>query len=379
MKKSYKKLIIFDIILLIILLLNSFILNILRNYWYMAGFIFILLITFKLLFGFEKDNHRYIKDIFLNILIIYLASFIAYYIIGIFIGFVRTNNYFTLYGIRTFIVPYVLMVIFKEYLRFQMLTKVEKSKLLTIITCILFILLDLTNATNLNSLTSSYYIFLYIALTLLPIISDNIVCTYIAKKVGYKPNIFWFLVAKLYMVVLPFVPNVGDYIESLIEILFPFGLMYNVYSFFQKRAKDVPISYMKKRVYIEIPVLAILVFVLAYFVSGLFRYYAIAVATGSMRPNISVGDVVIVDQKKNYKDLKIGDVIAYKYDEVVIVHRLVDIAIIGEDYYFYSKGDANNAKDDYIIYPNTIIGKANVKIPYIGLPTVWLNELFNKK
>lgn len=376
MKKSYKRLIIFDVLVAIILLLNSFMLSILRNFWYMTIFLVILLILFKYIFGFEKDRHRYIKDIIINMLIIFMISFIIYYIFGIFIGFVRTDNYFNFYGIRTFIAPYILMIILKEYLRSQMVNKAEKSKWLIAATCILFILIDVANTFNIKSLDTSYNVFIYISLTILPIISNNIVCTYVAKKVGPKPNIFWLLVANMYKVCLPIVPNVGLYIESLIEFLFPFILMYNVYSFFAKRDKDIPISYMKKRVYIEIPILAIFVFILAYFVSGFFRFYAIAVATGSMVPKINVGDVVIVDQKIDYKKLKVGQVIAYKYDNIVVVHRLYDIVVIKDDYYFYTKGDANNAMDNYIIYPDTIIGKVEVKVPYIGLPTVWLNQLF---
>lgn len=376
MKKSYKRLIIFDIILAIILLLNSFILNILGNYLYLDILLIALLIIFKFIFGFEKDRHRYIKDIIINIIIIYLVSFIIYYILGIFIGFVRTDNYLTFYGIKTFIIPYILMVIFREYLRCQMLNKAEKSKTLTIVTCILFILLDFSNRYNAGALGSNYSKFLFIALTLLPIISNNIVCTYIAKKVGYKPNIFWMLIAGLYEPLLPFVPNVGLYIESLIRFLFPFAIMYNIYTFFEKRAKDIPISYVKKRRYIEIPLFATLIFILAYFVSGFFRYYAVAIATGSMRPNISVGDAIIVDQKIDYKTLKVGDIIAYKYDGIIIAHRICDIVIIGEDYYFYTKGDANESKDNYIVYPNTIVGVVKKKIPYIGIPTVWLNKLF---
>lgn len=378
MKKSYSKLIIFDIILTVILLLNSFILNILGNYYYMDIFLLGLLVIFKLLFGFEKDRYRYIKDIIVNILIIYLISFIIYYIFGIFIGFVKTNSYLTFYGLRTFIFPYIVMIIFKEYLRVQMLNKTDKSKFLTIITCILFILMDLSTHFSRSSLDTNYNVFIFIALTILPIISNNVVCTYIAKKVGYKPNIFWLLVAGLYTAILPIVPNVGLYIESLIRFLFPFILMYNVYSFFEKRAHDIPISYVKKRLYIEIPLLALFVFMLAYFVSGYFRYYAIAVATGSMTPNINVGDVVIVDQKIDYKKLEVGEVIAYKYDKVVIVHRLCDMAVVGDDYYFYTQGDANENMDNYIIYPDMIIGTVNKKIPYIGLPTVWLNQLFKK-
>ena len=376
MKKSYQKFIIFDIILAIILILNSFILNILGNYYYMDIFLVLLLLIFRFIFGFEKGRHRYIKDIIINMTIIFLISFIIYYIFGIFIGFYRPNNFFTFYGIRTFIVPYILMIILREYLRVQMLNKTEKSKILTVITCIIFIMLELSVSFANSSLSNKYNVFIFIALTILPIISNNIVCTYIAKKVGHKPNIFWLLIAGLYSVVLPIVPNEGPYIQSLIKFLFPFILMYNVYIFFEKRARDIPISYLKKRVYIEIPIIALVVFTLAYFVSGYFRFYAIAIATGSMYPNIKVGDVVIVDRNKDYKDLKVGEVIAYKYSKVVIVHRLCDKVVVKDDYYFYTKGDNNEDKDNYIIYPDTIIGNVKLKIPYLGLPTMWLNKLF---
>ena len=51
------------------------------------------------------------------------------------------------------------------------------------------------------------------------------------------------LVSGLYEPLMPFVPDIGLYIESLIRFLFPFILMLNVYRFFEKRAKDIPISY----------------------------------------------------------------------------------------------------------------------------------------
>ncbi len=376
MKGSYIKILIFSIILSIILILNSFILNILGNYYYMCFFLGALLIIFKFLFGFEKDRYRYTKDIIVNMIIILLISFIIYYIFGIFIGFYKTTNFLNFYGIRTFIIPYIIMIILREYLRVQILNKTDKSKKLTFVVFLVFILLELSPKIFSSNLSSNYNKFIFIALTILPIISNNIVCTYIAKKTGYKPNVFWLLVMGLYNVFLPIAPNDGYYIQSLIQFLFPFVIMYNVYSFYRKRDRNIPISYVKKKVYIEIPILAVIVFVLAYFVSGFFRYYAISIATGSMTPNINVGDIVIVDQYKDYKELKKGEIIAYKYGKVVIVHRICDIVVIGDDYYFYTWGDANDSKDNYIIYPDMIIGKVEVKIPYIGLPTVWLNNLF---
>ena len=58
-----------------------------------------------------------------------------------------------------------------------------------------------------------------------------------------------------------------------------------------------------------------------YFYSGYFKYYVIAVASGSMNPNIKVGDIVVVDQR--FDEININDVIAYKKDQVIIVHRVV--------------------------------------------------------
>ena len=151
-----------------------------------------------------------------------MISFILYFILGIFIGFYKPDNYFTLYGILTFIIPYIIMVVVREFLRWQMLNKVEKSKVFTIVTFLLFTTIEVSVRMASSSLSTSYNIFIFIALTVLPAISNNIVGTYIATTVGYKPNVFWMLIIGLYAVILPIVPNAGTYVRALIELLFPF-------------------------------------------------------------------------------------------------------------------------------------------------------------
>lgn len=373
MKKSYKKLLIFNTFLLVILLLNNFISNIL-NYVNLVVLLVALIIFFKYIFGLEKDNHRYIRDICLNVTIILFIFFIVYYLIGLLIGFTRTTNYYNFNGLAYFIIPYIIFVILKEYLRYQMLNKSGDSKTLIIITCITFILLDITGTIRINAWSSYYDVFMFIAITLLPSISRNITCTYISKKVGYKPNIIWLLVIGLYSSLLPIVPNVGVYLASVINFLFPVAMLYDTYSFYQKRAKNIPLRNKSKNDYIALTIVVVVVTFTVYFTSGYFKYYAITVATGSMMPNIYIGDVVLINQKCNLDDLKVGQVIAYKYESKIIVHRLVEIEKVGNDTYFYTKGDANNAKDAYIIYEDMILGVVNIRVPYIGLPTVWLNE-----
>lgn len=375
MKKSYYKLIIFDIFLIIILLLNSFILSILSSFWRLSIFLVLSLILFKIIFGFEKDNHRYFKDIVFNIIIIYLISFIIYYLLGLVIGFVKTETHYSIYGLTNFIIPYIIMIILKEYLRYQILNKSDKSKILITLSIILLVVFDVTNNIAGSTFKGKYNIFIFFATVLLPSISNNVVATYIAKKVGYKPNILWLLIAGLYYSLLPIVPNSGVYIGSMIRFLFPAVIAYNTYNFFVKREKNVPLRENKKSKYLSVTLLAAFVAVLVYFTSGYFRFHAIAIATGSMTPNILKGDVVIIDKKFEPSKLKKGQVIAHQYESKIIVHRLVDIVKVGNEYYFYTQGDANNAIDNYIIYENMIVGTVNVKIPFIGYPTVWLNEL----
>ena len=111
-----------------------------------------------------------------------------------------------------------------------------------------------------------------------------------------------------------------------------------------------------------------------YFVSGYFKYYAIAIATGSMVPNINKGDVVIVNQQFKEKDLKIGKVIAYNYNDKVVVHRIYKEVQTDKELIIYTKGDANNNMDEYKITIDMIVGIVDAKIPFIGYPTVMINE-----
>jgi len=374
MKKSHTKLLIFDIILIIFFLLNSFILSIL-TYINLAILLLGLIILFKIIFGLEKDNHRYIKDVIINILIVLLTSFLIYYIIGIVIGFVKTSNYYNLNSLKDFIIPYIIIIVLREYLRYQILQKSGKSKLLIVMSVVVFILISITTRVTINDFDSKYNAFIFLATILLPAITRNIACTYIAKKVGFKPNILWILVIELYGVLLPFVPDMGLYIGSMISLLYPTLIIYNVYRFFERRKNNVPLQDDNRRNYITIPFLVLFIGIIVYFTSGYFRYYTIAIATGSMTPNILKGDVVVIDQEYPKDNLEVGQVIAYRYNSVIIVHRLVNIIEIKDEKYYYTKGDANNAVDNYIIYEDMIMGVVDYKIPYVGLPTVWLNEL----
>ena len=87
MKKGYKKLLIFQLIMFFILIVNSFFHNILGNYSTII-FLILTIIIFKKIYGIERDKHRFTQDIIFDIIIFLLAFFLIYYLSGIIIGLI---------------------------------------------------------------------------------------------------------------------------------------------------------------------------------------------------------------------------------------------------------------------------------------------------
>lgn len=374
MKKSYIRIIVLTFTFSLFLLLNSFKLKLLGQ----NELNIILLLSLGaecFALGFEKDNHRYSKDITLEIIIILMAFFLLYYLSGLLIGYARNTNYLSISFFLNIILPIIFYILIKEFLRYQFLMKASESKFLIIIVCVFFIIIDNTIAFSSHIICFNKETFLLVALTFLPSISENILCSYLGLKFGYKPSIVYLLVINLYKYLLPIIPNPNEYVYSVVFLVLPIIILVKIINWFKSdRTEEIITEGYNhgKKDFLILFFLSILTCVLIYTVSGYFRYYAIAVASGSMEPKISKGDVVIVD--KNYSGINVGDVLAYKYDGKVIVHRIYRIVNNDNEYYIYTKGDANNDYDKYKITNDMFVGVVKFKIPIIGYPTVLLNE-----
>ncbi len=89
------------------------------------------------------------------------------------------------------------------------------------------------------------------------------------------------------------------------------------------------------------------------------------VKSGSMEPNIMTGAVVAIREVPTYN---IGDVITFTSEGASIptTHRIVGTEQVDGQAYFITKGDANEERDTNPVFPNNIIGKVMVDIPYAG-------------
>ncbi len=377
MKRGEKWLFIFGISMLLFLLFNSFVYNFIPGL-YTSLFVGVCLVIFRFVFGFEKSNYRSTKEVVLDTLITILSFMLIYYLFGLVIGFAKVGNYFTVGGIKNYILPAIFTTILKEILRFNYLVKADNKKRLIALSLLVFIFIDIANGIYYGVFYDASHRFKFLALTLLPSISYNIYATYTTINSGYKSILIYGIIMNVYVYIVPIVPNANEYLTSLIRFLLPVILLYRVYNTVRNENDEKIERDYNKKDFIGLGIAALFVMAIVYFSSGYFTYHAIAIATGSMAPAIKRGDIVIVKKTKDYDSIQKGDVIAYDYHNVLVVHRLSKKVKVDNEYYFYSKGDANDQDDNYIVKQDMIEGTVKYRIPLIGMPTVWLNELWEE-
>ena len=108
-------------------------------------------------------------------------------------------------------------------------------------------------------------------------------------------------------------------------------------------------------------------------IADVMGYKPFIVLSGSMEKIINIGDLAItknIDSKK----IKIGDVIAVRKDNIVILHRVKEIHNDGDLLKFKTKGDNNNVADDFFVDSNLIEGVLYTKIPYLGSVLLFLSK-----
>lgn len=110
-------------------------------------------------------------------------------------------------------------------------------------------------------------------------------------------------------------------------------------------------------------------------VPSVFGYKPFIVLSGSMEPNIRIGDLIFV-KKANIESLKVNDVIAFRDDDkTVTTHRIIgiDTETYGQKC-FITKGDSNNVKDEILTCKNNLEGLYTSRIPKIGKIIMFIQE-----
>ena len=108
---------------------------------------------------------------------------------------------------------------------------------------------------------------------------------------------------------------------------------------------------------------------------SIFGYQVFRVSSGSMEPELMIGDVILVREAES-EDIKKGDIVTYKgeegdFDDKFITHKVVeDPELVDGKYVFHTQGIYEGAMPDPIWYEDQLIGEFVCKVPFI-------NSLYN--
>ncbi len=378
MKKNYKALLI-DCVALLFLIVIFYVItkavsNNLKSYIAIA-FLLILLIPNLIFFGLKKDKNYYLGYTIRLIVTILMISGLVIYFLGLVLGFTKG-----VFGVNTFInivIPEFILIVIWEYLRFIVIgnghTNFKGRFIFTLLLAIFSIIIQFNPA----SLIDSYAVFVFICTIIFPTIAVEYLCTFLVHNTGFRPSLLYKSVTTLYVYLLPIVPKLGNYLFGVVGVLVPFITFYILNKNLIRDNKYKTKLNNRFVKFVTAPLIIILL-VLTILVSGIFHYKLIAVASNSMKPVFSKGDAVLIEYT-DPEDIEVGDVLVFRHNNIIVVHRIVNKGNYNDRYYFNTKGDANDKQDNFNIEEKDVIGKVDYIVKYIGYPTIWMSEMFRKE
>lgn len=376
MRREKVILIVTEMILAGMLVVDSFFRNIVSANFLTAaiGLLFLILLVYMRM---EPENRRYLNDAIYTVVIIGAVYYMFLYLLGLVTGFYLNNNNLgfivgNLFWTGCFIVAV-------EMFRYLVVSKGKDSKLILTLLVIVLSLCDVSDRIyecNFGDISDTVRLVGYY---IVPSVIKNIALTYVALKVGYKPSIIYRFIFELPIFFLPIVPDVGEYLQTIFNIIVPCVLCAYFYSF-NRKTKTQPVNTGGTTIKKTFQILFI-VFIACFVasISGFFKYHLVVIGSGSMTPTIEKGDGVMVKKLSEYeiRHLKVGDTLVFKHSGIVLVHRITKVISSDNKYSFRTKGDFNNAEDSFVTSEKDVIGTVLFKVPKIGLPTVWVRELAN--
>ena len=339
----------------------------------------ILIIGFYayLRFGIMKDNNYLKKNVTKLVISCILTYFITIYILGLVLSFHKTVFSSNIKYILNIIVLESLVIIAEEIIRYIICKNTQTRKFPIILYTIILSILNIILEINSYDLSNHEVLFIFMTTIVIPVIAKESLCSYLTYKVSYVPSLIYKLTINQYQYVLPIIPNLGNYLYAISGVALPYATYYTTNKIlnYQKKKKEYQNKAIRRLFYIPSIVMITMIITL---ISGIFSHTILAIGSNSMVPLYQRGDAVIY-KKEKIENVKIGEVIAFKKNGRIITHRVINKKIINNQYRLKTKGDANNSEDNYEIEGNEVLGVIKYNIKYIGYPTIWFNDIHERK
>ncbi|MBR1936917.1 MAG: signal peptidase I [Bacilli bacterium] len=377
MKKNDIKLLTIEISLILFSLFCIFFAN-MHSYLY----IFLVSVIAGVLYFIFKPEHRkerFHTDLLLLIIISIMFYYAITYFAGFFTGFFYTNYSRSLKGMFINVTTTLIIMYAIETIREVLVKNGKYNKLILIIVPIVCTLLELPSHIILSLNLSRIDMFSAILQVIVPCFIKNIFLTYITYLTNKNNSLLYQYITIMPNYFLPVFPNLGDFFRIVVDTLLPimvFMLSVNFTTIKNDKIKNSrKLNRNKILIYCSNTLVFTIILILLYLTSNMFRFTSLAIGSSSMQGSLNKGDIVIIDKKE--RDFKKGDIIAFKEDGKLVVHRVIKVYDETNKMY-QTKGDANNKRDAWIVTKKSSFGKVVFRVRWLGWPTIALSELLSK-
>ena len=343
-------------------------------YFCLKPFIYVILAIFTYLFIDEKYVVKKLKKQVNQIAIMAIIAYMLLYILsGILFGF--ANNPLVMKGKFFFlnIIYYIPTLLSIEFIRYRILNFVGKEKRFkyTIIISLIF-------AFSMSNLSITMFhswknVIEMIYQLLVPNFVIGCFLGYIAVSGSLYASMIYVLIPTIYNLFARIIPNPEWIIIVILKTFIPFITYIILEGMKSDLEHNTKKTIKRKTIFSYFGVIFMITLIL--FACGIFRIYPVAIASNSMKPTFSRGDIQIIDKKDQVHH--VGDIIQfYGLNDTIFVHRIVSVREEKGKFYYITKGDNNDSVDMMEIPQNRVIGRSILTIKYLGYPTVWLTEVF---
>lgn len=371
MKKDKLKVYFLQILLLIILFFALFVSNIFNR---MIVAIILAAYAVVVTHALKKRNilSIYRKQVTILMLVFAVIYLVGFYLMGLYFGYYKAVVQLSTWSVITYIIPLSIIVISSEIIRNVFIS--QKARLSKLFAFIALVLVDLIVYTNIYDIVTLNGFLNIIGFVLFASVACNLLYNYICARFGHKPIIVYRLLTVLYAYIIPIIPDVYIFFRSFLRMVFPYVIYMTLEYTYAK--SNFAVAYKdKQRNIIGTTCMLVITTLIIMLVSCQFKYGVLVIGSSSMAGHINKGDAIIYERYDGGLINK-DEVIVFKRDNIKVIHRVVDVRVVNGEYRYYTKGDANMQRDDGYVTAKDIIGTTDLKIKYIGYPSLWLRDIF---
>lgn len=313
------------------------------------------------------------KMVLLIMCVMGLLYVTLYYMTGLVFGFYYALVPLSVSSVFKYILPIAVIIVASEVVRSVLLARDKRS--VAVLAFLICFVAELFINANYHGLNTFNQIADMMGYTVFPAVTSSVLYHYLSKRYGMYPNISYRLITTLFPYVIPYSSQLSPAIYSFARLAIPLLIYWFIDALYEPKRRYALERKSKLSTLFNVVTVAIMVGVVM-LISCQFRFGMVVIATESMTGELNKGDAIIYER---YEDQAIeeGQVIVFKKGKDKVVHRVVEIQNINGVTRYYTKGDANQDNDAGYITRSDIIGLTDYKIPYVGMPTLWVRELFS--